>query len=197
MYYYTVGLWVFLFFLLMNITLVPFALLRPVLGRIPFVIGIFFANKLPNWLSIPRNPMTPLYSPGYSNSMHFFKRGVSFFLTGVYEDFLLYYIGLIKMLPTQLHLPLFCSQVCTKGFKTRGSLEKHSVTHNYDKRIPCPRCGKLFTQQSAITRHMVTHTGESVFEIMPVLPPEADKNLCGRTEVGPSPPCRTGNFQAI
>ncbi len=37
----------------------------------------------------------------------------------------------------------------------------------------------------------------SVFEIMTALPPEADKNLCGRTEVGPSPPCRTGNFQAI
>ncbi len=37
----------------------------------------------------------------------------------------------------------------------------------------------------------------AVFKIMPVLPPEADKNLCGRTEVGPSPSCRTGNFQAI
>ena len=31
---------------------------------------------------------------------------------------------------------------------------------------------------------------------MPVLPPEADKNLCGRTDIGPSPPCRTGNFGA-
>ncbi len=35
-----------------------------------------------------------------------------------------------------------------------------------------------------------------VFQILPVLPPEADKNLCGRTNIGPSPPCRTGNFGA-
>ncbi len=35
-----------------------------------------------------------------------------------------------------------------------------------------------------------------MFQIMPVLRPEADKNLCGRTDIGPSPPCRTGNFGA-
>ncbi len=31
---------------------------------------------------------------------------------------------------------------------------------------------------------------------MTVFSPEADKNLCGQTEVWPSPPCRAGNFQA-
>ncbi len=36
----------------------------------------------------------------------------------------------------------------------------------------------------------------TVFQIMPILPPEADKNLCGWTDIGPSPPCRTGNFGA-
>ena len=52
-------------------------------------------------------------------------------------------------------------QICSKAFKTRGSLEKHKVTHDLEKRIPCPRCGKLFTQTSAVTRHMVTHTGKT------------------------------------
>ena len=68
-------------------------------------------------------------------------------------------IDLFKMLHILLLYNLL--QICSKAFKTRGSLEKHKVTHDLEKRIPCPRCGKLFTQTSAVTRHMVTHTGNS------------------------------------
>ncbi len=34
----------------------------------------------------------------------------------------------------------------------------------------------------------------AVFQIMPILPPEANKNVCGQTDMGSSPPCRTGLF---
>ena len=67
--------------------------------------------------------------------------------------------AVFKML--HILLPYNLLQICSKAFKTRGSLEKHKVTHDLEKRIPCPRCGKLFTQTSAVTRHMVTHTGNS------------------------------------
>ena len=47
------------------------------------------------------------------------------------------------------------------------------------------------SHQKLVCQHFV-----AVFQITPVLPPEADKNWCGRTDIGPSPPCRTGNFGA-
>ncbi len=50
-------------------------------------------------------------------------------------------------------------------------------------------------QLSYLKMSSVVHC--AVFEIMTALPPKADKNLYGQTEVGPSPPCQTGNFQAI
>ena len=60
-------------------------------------------------------------------------------------------------------------------------------------------CGILSILSQSMTRVSPFENGRNgkvmsyaVFQIMPVLPPEADKNLCGRTDIGPSPPCRTG-----
>ncbi len=60
----------------------------------------------------------------------------------------------------------------------------------------CPfHCWEIFTSLWDAELVILSDQG-AVFQIKPVLPPKADKNFCGRTDIGPSPPCRMGNFGA-
>ncbi|XP_073832626.1 uncharacterized protein isoform X1 [Musca autumnalis] len=52
----------------------------------------------------------------------------------------------------------FCCDDCDAVFETKQSLHRHrSNTHN-DGPFPCPQCGKIFTNRSALKQHLRTHS---------------------------------------
>jgi uncharacterized C2H2 Zn-finger protein len=43
---------------------------------------------------------------------------------------------------------------CEKVFKSGNSLKLHTKSHFGGKKLSCPECGKMFTQQSHLTVHI-------------------------------------------
>ena len=54
-------------------------------------------------------------------------------------------------------------QHCTKQFKRKQALERHTRTHTGEKPYLCKHCKKTFSESSSLTRHMRSHTGEKPY----------------------------------
>ncbi|CAJ1082946.1 LOW QUALITY PROTEIN: zinc finger protein 41-like [Xyrichtys novacula] len=67
-----------------------------------------------------------------------------------------------EMTPKMSKKPLSCSQ-CGKTFTRNGYMTKHMRTHTGEKPFSCSMCGKRFAQKNYVTQHMITHTGEKPF----------------------------------
>ncbi|XP_072947100.1 uncharacterized protein [Epargyreus clarus] len=46
---------------------------------------------------------------------------------------------------------------CTKRFKDRSALKKHTIIHYPDKQFPCKVCGKKFTRKHRLVKHEKQH----------------------------------------
>ncbi|XP_041664752.1 zinc finger protein 37-like [Cheilinus undulatus] len=55
-----------------------------------------------------------------------------------------------------------CSE-CGKGFSYQVDLTRHMVVHTKEKPFSCSVCGQRFTQKGSMTSHMRIHTGEKPF----------------------------------
>ncbi|XP_053289850.1 zinc finger protein 771 isoform X5 [Pleuronectes platessa] len=58
--------------------------------------------------------------------------------------------------------PFSCSE-CGTRFRQKSALTKHMMTHTGERPFSCSECGSRFRQKSALTKHMMTHTGEKLF----------------------------------
>ncbi|XP_042237447.1 uncharacterized protein LOC121876440 [Homarus americanus] len=55
-----------------------------------------------------------------------------------------------------------CSE-CRKIFPQKQRLNRHMLTHTWEKSFECVECGKKFAQRLMLKKHMFTHAGEKPF----------------------------------
>ena len=52
---------------------------------------------------------------------------------------------------------------CSKQFKTKFALKRHSLIHSQERGHKCSKCGKLFSLPQYLREHMNTHTKDKPY----------------------------------
>lgn len=52
--------------------------------------------------------------------------------------------------------PFICPE-CRKEFSNQSTLTKHMITHSDERRFVCPQCSKAFKRHDHLNGHMLTH----------------------------------------
>ena len=53
---------------------------------------------------------------------------------------------------------------CGKDFSNQSALSKHKLTHSDERRFSCQLCGKSFKRQDHLNGHMLTHRDKKPYE---------------------------------
>ena len=70
--------------------------------------------------------------------------------------------GSIQLIPEENNLHQ-CNH-CSKTFKIKSFLDKHQLTHSWEKQYQCTNCNKVFAEKTHLVYHLRTHTGEKPFK---------------------------------
>ena len=54
-------------------------------------------------------------------------------------------------------------QGCTRMFKTKFALKRHSLIHTNERQFKCTKCGKPFSLPQYLREHMNTHTKDKPY----------------------------------